>query len=164
VVGSTDEENPGAGGLALRTSDGGAHWVSEKLPRHTTALGSVSCSSPADCVAVGPGAGEGPAEGASSVVVTLDGGTAWSDAAVGATSARELDQVSCIGGTCELVSAEPPEAGVWGTSDGGTSWTTNPEQLPPGVLLSSVSCYAPGRCVGAGTDYLTASVDLLSLG
>lgn len=163
VVGSTDGENPGAGGLALRSDDGGAQWTTEKLPRYTSALGSVSCSSPADCVAVGPGSGEGSGEGGSSVVVTVNGGTTWSEAAVGATDASELDQVSCSGGTCEVVSAEPPGAGVWGTSDDGTSWT-NPEQLPPGVSLSSVSCYAPGSCVGAGTDSITDSVDLLSLG
>jgi hypothetical protein len=67
---------------ALRTTDGGARWVSTKLPSSVGALSAIACPTPSVCEAVGAHATASTAaataaEPAVVAVRSTDGGTTW---------------------------------------------------------------------------------------
>ena len=67
---------------ALRTTDGGARWVSTKLPTDVGALDAIACPTPSVCEAVGSHAAAGSTSAqrttpAVAAVRSVDGGTSW---------------------------------------------------------------------------------------
>ena len=67
---------------ALRTTDGGARWVSTKLPTDVGALDAIACPTPSICEAVGSHTAASSTAAkdttpAVAAVRSIDGGTTW---------------------------------------------------------------------------------------
>jgi len=131
-----------------------ASWVLQTPPAPAgvlaSALESLSCTSPASCIAVGQ------AETTSTNVVFAEfwDGTSWSLGRIPGVADASLSDVSCVTpADCTAVGRHDqtllPLAEHWD----GTSWTVQGTSLPPGDttgLLSGVSCTSATRCVAVG--------------
>ncbi|MGH9078060.1 MAG: WD40/YVTN/BNR-like repeat-containing protein [Acidimicrobiales bacterium] len=84
-------------GVVVATTDGGATWVAQTLPSDTLGVGSVSCSSSADCTAVGL-----TRLGVGQILASDDGGATWI-VQVSPTDLIVLYGVSCGPGGCVTV-------------------------------------------------------------
>lgn len=81
-------KGPGARGVIVATTDGGAHWHQQPAPSESRTFTGISCTSAADCTATGWNGSVGV------VVKTTDGGHRWHlVAALAGTSG--LGEISC---------------------------------------------------------------------
>jgi len=158
-------------GSVAGTADGGATWALQAVPSGTGALEGIDCTRPAvpdtsttsaamahvDCTAVGTTAtGTGATRsGQGLVLTTVDGGAAWIQTPVTATSAA-LFAVSCGAGPCVAVGttvASAPQAGVVvvGGSPGAppSEWRRAVVVGVP-LPLAGVSCRSLSSCVMVG--------------
>jgi photosystem II stability/assembly factor-like uncharacterized protein len=145
----------GSGGrpVALRTVDGGDHWLAGTLPAGIAGtLNDVEIPDGRHGWAVGLRSGNGPANAAGGVVLaTTDGGTTWVTQAVPAEVGR-LNRVSFADTTHgwavgAMADGKPV---LIATADGGATWT--PQTLPDGIReLRDVAFVDPlqGWAVGA---------------
>jgi len=97
---------------ALRTTDGGAKWVSTKLPTSVGALSAIACPTPSVCDAVGAHATASTsaaalAEPAVVAVRSTDGGTTWAAQPLpaGITSLKGIACPTPYG--CDAVGSDP---------------------------------------------------------
>jgi hypothetical protein len=159
-------------GFAVRSTDGGATWSWQSLPRGTSELTAVTCTSTEICEAVGsfgtlsnPSGSSGSAgtingnapPPPSFAMRTTGGGARWVFQRVPA-SATGLEFISCSSASvCEAgadaANLNGPDLlgeDVIGTIDGGASWSVQP--VPAGVLVADVACAPGGSCAGVGYD------------
>ena len=126
----------GSGGqaLALRTVDGGDHWLVSRLPDGIPGtLMDVDFADADHGWAVGALTGSGPANAAGAVVLASpDGGTTWTvqSPPAGVGRLNRLSVVDAAHAWAVGVAADGKPALV-ATSDGGVTWTS--QALPPGV-------------------------------
>jgi photosystem II stability/assembly factor-like uncharacterized protein len=116
-------ENVPAGGLVLRTSDGGTHWSRQGVPKSVKFLRGVWCTSSRNCEAVGLGV-----SGYAVAIHTADGGATWSIGsvphrigfltAVSCESKEDCLAVGFRGGPWPHLTIE-----VIRTTDGGVKWS-----------------------------------------
>jgi hypothetical protein len=134
-------------GLIEVSTNGGATFTDEPVPTGTPTLNAVTCTSAADCLAVGE----------SAILVTANGGKSWTAGYGGAN----LSTVSCI-------TAEACVAGGWVggsliqgtsilTSDGGATWQQAKSVGLPTALITS-ACL-PSACVGVGEGVARSTDD-----
>jgi photosystem II stability/assembly factor-like uncharacterized protein len=129
------------------TSNGGATWNSEPLPKGITQTTSVGCPTAPHCWAVG----------GNTIIMSTDGGHSWAKQAVesGSTTFEGVDcptNSACFAVGEKTSSSNPPlrSALVDATSNGGVSWTA--QSLPSGISnLASLSCATQSYCQAAGT-------------
>jgi photosystem II stability/assembly factor-like uncharacterized protein len=162
--GDMQPPTPSGGGEISYSSDGGSTWALATLPvgsgSRPGAYGSftsISCADTTDCSATTIG-GKGPA---SWVLVSSDGGAAWSEApASGLPRQFTARQISCpsstdcwVGGAASTpalpgVKNHPGQQGVLAmTADGGQTFQVS--QLPPGAghdPVTAVSCPSVTVC------------------
>ena len=116
--------NVPAGGLALHSSDGGAHWIRQGLPKTVRLLQHVWCASSMDCQAVGLSSTRHAV-----AVRTTDGGSTWSLGRM-PSQVGFLSSVSCQNKTKCIAVGFSGESWphltikVIRTTDGGVSWTS----------------------------------------
>jgi len=162
----------------LRTTDGGARWVSEKLPGNVGELDDLACPTPSDCIALGQlavssgGITIGPRIAAATastpndiVLRTTDGGAHWVVTNVPGTPNTTFGAISCpTPSVCEAAGLPPVEsqsnyttdstaarALVFRTTDGGATWYS--QGLPAGVgSISAISCPTPSACTAVGSS------------
>jgi photosystem II stability/assembly factor-like uncharacterized protein len=141
----------GCGGLIpsaiLASSDGGSHWVLERLPAAVGTLSDVSCWSASDCVALGAAGLLGPNNSAAALLTRV-GGELWS--VVRIPGDGRGGSVTCaLDGRCYAQVGTYVDV----TTNGGETWTI--ERLPantrtissvfgnPGVVCPSASvCFS----------------------
>ena len=160
---------PGKGSGAIAVSnDGGATWQAAALPPGVGVLHDIACPGTLECIAVGTSSTSltGVSEGRSNVLVSTDGGSAWT-AAPAPDSVDDPFAVACPSfGTCATVgttwtAAKPPspEGGVATTSGEGSRWKpARARYVAAG--LAAISCPAADRCLAVGNDLLV-SIDLV---
>ena len=135
-------------GLVLVTTDGGNTWTQGTVPSTVYGLNGISCPSISNCVAVGRY--NGPDGTVPAAATSTDGGLTWT---VGSTPdvQHQMTAVSCrtdlecvaVGGTGQVADS------AFLTSDGGSTWTTEP--ITGMETVTSVSCGA-STCVASGVS------------
>jgi hypothetical protein len=143
----------------IATSDDGASWTTTSFPTEADVPYSISCTSVADCLAVGViGAGSGFTAHQGLVLQSTDGGQTWTTASL-PPNVTQVIQVSCPStAECFAIGREQlatPTSAVLSSSDGGATWTllSNPTAPngPTGPLsLSSISCPTTTTCAVSG--------------
>lgn len=132
------------GPFAMRTTDGGAKWVDQVLPKTVASTNGLACPSVAVC--------QSSAGVAGNLVVSLrttSGGASWVTAAPEPVTIARFTTVSCRSATvCEV---GENGVGALRTMDGGTNWTTQTIGKDNGYL-DAVDCLTVNLCQGVG-DY-----------
>ena len=147
-------------GLALAELWNGKQWTIQPVPsvRHAKIqlLRSVSCTSPADCTAVGSYASLGPV----GTVAERWNGATW--ALQKSPQASDLFGVSCAAATaCTAVGVEVHATGYpvnFAMGWNGNTWTAQAAPNPAhnaGTELSGVSCPSPAACFAVGDYFRT---------
>jgi photosystem II stability/assembly factor-like uncharacterized protein len=171
--GNTGPPTPAGGGAISYSSDGGNTWALATLtagsgsrPAGYGSFATISCADAADCTAATTIGGK---DSASQVLVSSDGGAAWSEApASGLPHQFTARQVSCPSSTdCWVAGAAltpapsgvesyPGQRGVLAmTADGGQTFQLS--QLPPGVqYVMAVSCPSVTVCYAAALNNSSA--------
>ena len=134
-----------ARGEIYRSLDGGATWVSVSLPGAAFGLGSVTCPTARECIAVGD-----------SIFVTNDAGFTWHAGSVPLgfgtlSSVSCADSSDCVAVGPNAASASDPNlpANAIETLDGGQTWQS--VAMPPATAsIRSVSCDHV-TCLAAGS-------------
>jgi photosystem II stability/assembly factor-like uncharacterized protein len=155
AVGSNGLSVPG-GGVVVTTNDAGAVWNPATAPAGALTVMSVSCASPAECLAV-----------------VSDGSLLWSAQSTdfGQTWQRLGDlpgsflggeHLSCgAGGTCLVAGYDPTTSGhgqgaVALSVDGGQTWAL--ATVPSGTgILQSAACPSASTCLAGGTESTTVN-------
>lgn len=161
----------GAAGVPLAEIWNGANWRLAIPPTPTdaqySALGSVSCTAPNACMAVGS---YSVATGESRPMAQIWNGHAWSILAVptpaGATG-TPLSSVSCTAAAddCHAVGWSSDDFGgqqVIALAWDGSRWTAQAVPTLSGPVLSAVSCPAVDACTAVG-NYVDATRGVKSL-
>ncbi len=130
AVGTNNSENGGA--VALRTTNGGASWSTQKLPKNIADLTAVACATASTCEVVG--------------------------ASFAISSGYTL--LACPGSaTCPEAAASanaPAYPYALRTTDGGAKWVST--KLPSSVgTLSAVACPTPSVCEAVGSHAAATS-------
>ena len=165
-------EGGGEEGSTLAESWTGESWVIQKTPNPKgssyTVLISVSCTSPADCIAVGlasPIIQPGP----NSLGESWNG-TTWTIMSTpnpNGSEGTQLNGVSCASSTaCIAVGEYFDSAGVNATlamSWDGATWTivASPSPSAEGSSLAAVSCASPSACTAVGNSFVSKSPSIL---
>ncbi len=167
--GNMQPMTPSGGGEIAYSSDGGSTWALATLPARSRSrpgaygsFTSVSCPDVTDCAATASG-GKDPT---SQVLVSSDGGAAWSQAAAsGLPRQFTARQVSCpsstdcwVGGASSTtrsgVKNNTGQHGVLAmTADGGQTFQVS--QQPPGTEyypVTAVSCPTAAVCYAAALN------------
>jgi photosystem II stability/assembly factor-like uncharacterized protein len=168
--GDTGPLTPSGGGAIRYSSDGGSRWALATLtagsgsqPGGYGSLVTISCADATDCVATAIGG----KDSASQVLVSSDGGAAWSEApASGLPRQFTAREISCPSSTdCWVAGAAsrlvpswvknyPGQRGVLAmTADGGQTFQLSP--LPAGVQydpVTAVSCPSVTVCYAAALN------------
>jgi photosystem II stability/assembly factor-like uncharacterized protein len=169
--GNTGPLTPSGGGAIRYSSDGGSTWALATLtagsgsqPGGYGSFATISCADAADCTAATTIGGR---SSASQVLVSSDGGAAWSEApASGLPRQFTARQISCPSSTdCWIAGAAstpapsggknyPGQRGVLAmTADGGQTFQLS--QLPPGVQydpVTAISCPSVTVCYAAALN------------
>jgi hypothetical protein len=130
-------------------------------------LGSVSCTGPSDCTAVGYSLGIGSKSIAIKPLAEQWNGTAWMTTASSSLTSSQtlLMGVSCpAADNCTAV-GDSATGAVLVEQWNGTSWATVPTTNPPGVTsaeLTGVSCPDAASCYAVGASSTSSSVDTLA--
>ncbi len=148
---------------ALTTSDGGTSWQKHSVPGE---LNVIDCPSVSDCVAEGDVTSADPSNESTTLAMSNDGGSTWTDVGVVGGDVGVLGGLSCpttsdcvavgSGYTPTTTSGEPSWGAVETTTDGGSTWSGT--RLAQASNLFAVSCaagtsdcLAVGYFSGAGT-------------
>jgi photosystem II stability/assembly factor-like uncharacterized protein len=138
-------------GSLMITNDGGATWHTDSMPTSdpsTFAVSAFACSSLAECVSVGSGAGD-------TLFVSRDGGGSWK-AVPTPFGSPVPDQVSCpTPEQCLVITSDPPM--VFVVSHEGASWTAGTPNPLPGISVSSLTCSTAEHCIALGTGFIPAN-------
>ncbi len=159
---STD---PSSQGEALYSTDGGSTWLAASVPAGVGAMTSISCSDALDCYSVSFDSALGNADSTgSSVLVTSDGGQAWSNTGTTGLPNSLLTSVACPSssycwasgvvvpkGTGRAISFANAQGMLAMTTDQGQSW--QPATLPPGIrAVAGLSCPDTSTCYALGFE------------
>jgi len=143
-------------GASARTSNGGVSWKLTLQPPHSGSLDSISCASPAYCVAIRQDDNTSlPAPTKSTgFAITSNGGSAWADVA-SPNGIVSLNGVACPSAeSCFAVGGMQgrTRAGViFHSADNGDSWALEDTVVRVGNL-AAVECPSAGTCVAVGED------------
>jgi hypothetical protein len=177
IADGTTSARPGAKNTAemIYSVNSGLTWSTAATPSISSVVGSMSCSSDKDCVAVqmhNDVHGELVANG---VLVTSDAGVTWSllsaptlDSTI-ANRPISIDSLTCPTATTCWASANvieslcegscaylPDQAVMLVTADGGSTWTSDPLPTPPSSSLQYVGDF-PVTCANA-SDCLSVGI------
>ena len=131
-------------GRVFQSNNTGFTWSNTLFTPSNGPLGAISCSSLNDCVAVA----NDSFTTRDSVVVTTNGGNAWSRVTV--DHAALLNSISCVENTSFCI-AVGRSKNVFFTNNGGSSWTTEPNGVLSGeVSLNGISCPSITTCIAVG--------------
>jgi hypothetical protein len=141
----------------LGQSKGTPLAVGQPAPSGTSDLGAVSCATARRCWAVGiAGPNPAPANGATVIDATVNGGHTWKAQRVAGGSTPQLSGISCPAATeCMAVGSNgaslPGSGVVIATSDGGATWSVvaSPQNA---LVVSSVTCASPLDCTAVVSD------------
>jgi photosystem II stability/assembly factor-like uncharacterized protein len=156
AVGSNGSSLPG-GGVILTTSDAGIVWTAAAVPTGAFTIASVSCASPADCLAIVSDGGSlfWSAE-------STNFGQSWQQLGDLPSSFLAGDDLSCqASGSCLVAGYVPTAAGQGQgalalSTDGGQAWAL--ANVPSGAgILQSAACTSSLACLAAGTESTTVS-------
>ena len=146
----------GAGTGIIATTNGGTAWTDQILPSGVNGLNAIACPTSTVCFAVGQTQLVAPFTNLPVIATTSDGGASWTSRSVPA-GVEGFQSISCPTPTsCMAVgwhynSVTHNEDSVSDvTTDGGTTWTSQP--LPPnfGVGPNALSCATVSVCVLGG--------------
>ena len=135
----------------VATTDSGATWTSLSVPAGITDVSAISCPSTLTCYVVATFQQE--------VLVTTDGGAMWTIEAVTPALGNNLYGIACptltecftVGGVGATQSG-----GIFGTTNGGMSWTDN--EYPPTIGIQySVACPSPSDCFSTGVGIVATT-------
>lgn len=160
--------------VAFSSTDGGAHWATDKLPAGTWRLDDVACGSATNCVAVGNTIGTGKGGGVETeqfIITTGNGGKTWAITSPPGV-AGELLGVTCPGAaSCIAVGygsegSQPIDTGeVAEVLVNGK--VTHTYDIPDATFTEgrSISCVSMEVCNVIGThfssgNFFTTAVDL----
>jgi photosystem II stability/assembly factor-like uncharacterized protein len=155
AVGSNGSSQSG-GGVVLITSDAGVAWTPATAPTGALTIASVSCASPANCLAI---VSDGTLMWSAQ---STDFGQTWQQLGDLPGSLLAGDDLSCrVGGTCLVAGYLPTTAGhgqgaLALSIDGGQSWALANVPSSAGILQSAV-CPSTSVCLAAGTVSTTVS-------
>jgi hypothetical protein len=187
--GTTPTGSSTASGAALYSTDDGVSWSAATVPAGIAVIRAVSCSGAGACTAVGNGpssavtaaTSSGPF-GPSTVLVSTDGGRAWTAPAAKGLVPAQLGAIACPSALDCWVSGYTGGTGdngslvgvIESTNDGGATWSTEAlptratpaQQASTGLTdldiedVSSISCPADASCLAlAGQGSSTAPAD-----
>ena len=181
-----------------KTEDGGRTWTAGQLPQGFSAGGrDISCPTTSHCIMAGqtaiPGktpcitnsAGDltnlnictfGPST-RGAVATTSDGGSSWQISSTFPTDASGVDTLTCASAMVCWVTGQAfsgLSAVLWGTDNGGATWTAISLTIPPGApedigrdsydSIGRISCPTPRACLALGAvDQGSASTPVYSL-
>jgi photosystem II stability/assembly factor-like uncharacterized protein len=143
------------------TTDGGARWRSDRVPRGIDLFWDIDCVSASRCWAVGRTGERRTDHGV--MIATTDGGARWRSEAP-PPDTLTMNGVSCVDARhCTSIGFHHDYSTVVvTTSDGGARWR---RQAPPrgATFLSSVWCITARRCLAPVTyGYFTGGKVLLA--
>jgi photosystem II stability/assembly factor-like uncharacterized protein len=180
-----------------KTSDGGQSWMASELPEGFTPGYEISCPTTSNCIMAGQtgifgaipcvtnAAGDltnlnvctfGPTD-RGVVGTTTDGGASWQLDPNFPTDASIVQTLTCASARICWVTGQTfssgPNAVLWGTYDGGTTWSQVPLTIPPGApedigkdsydSIGRISCPTAGACLALGiVDQGAASTPVYS--
>ncbi len=155
TVGFASFESPGApaGAIAFDTSNGGASWRPQALPRGTLELDGISCTAVASCRAVGD-AGSWSAYGGAAVLSGIadylaPGIRRWARGRV-PVGILTLSGSSCAATLCQVLGENTAGSAVAYRIIDGRTW--RPDTLPKGLRVEALSCGTASRCVALAQD------------
>jgi photosystem II stability/assembly factor-like uncharacterized protein len=127
------------------------------LPSGGVIYDDATCPSESRCYVVGSGPGDGV------ITTTDDGGRTWTTSKLPATGQFTEFALSCpsasvcyVGGNNVTPNMHGPiVSAILVTRDAGASWRT--DTVPAGVVVASIGCGSPTRCVAVGSDIPTLS-------
>jgi len=142
-------------GTILNTTDGGTTWNTQTLPSGALVLSNFACPSSTTCEAVGAIGDGGPAD----LFGTANGGTTWTDQGsfasynwnISETMACSSPSICVVAGTNYSATNGPSMATIMGTTDGGTTWTT--QTVPASITgISDLVCGSATACAATATN------------
>ncbi len=171
AVGATPQRPGGSrADVALRTTDGGARWLTVAVPSFPPApapgtsgseilgggLTSVSCFSARSCLAGGPAGVLSTTDGVHWRVVEQTPGPTSGGVVSGGILFGELQLLACADrDRCLGAFSTPSGEDLRRSIDGGRTWHT----VASGPLdLTAISCPSPGVCFAAGSGHHGALV------
>jgi photosystem II stability/assembly factor-like uncharacterized protein len=136
--------------IAVRTTDGGAHWASTRRLRGIKDLDALACGSTQSCLVVGANPQGNDERGAS--IRTDDGGQKWSVDPALPRAVGELVGLSCPSKTfCMAVGRTASDATAVALTTNNTGRTWSIVAVPKGQEdLDLVSCTTRHFCVAEG--------------
>ena len=140
----------------LATTDGGAQWSIENLPKRVSDVTSVNCIPHNACVVTGD-----DRKHRGSVSVTDDLGRSWTSVAISRTMTLASAASCSTSERCTAVGTYQPQpnsgaqyGAIAASMNGGTAWKM--QSLPTAVnRFSDVSCADVDTCIAIGTLYST---------
>ena len=135
----------GETGILLATADGGSTWSNETLPSNLVGLHDIVCLSSTDCLVAGEGA----------IFVTADSGSTWNSESL-PFGDNALTSVNCPSiSVCLAVGGPDSDSDINGggvvllSSDGGSTWTSEPVPVSVGTLYG-IACMSTSDCLAVG--------------
>jgi hypothetical protein len=130
------------GGTTVELSvDGGVTWTPENLPSSSTLSTGLACLTPQECLAGGSAPSAAAVRAPTAPGFGQEGGTAP------AAGSRDPALSSRIGGGETATSVGGTEVpSIFGTADGGGTWSTTPLPASSGTVVD-VSCFLPQTCL-----------------
>jgi photosystem II stability/assembly factor-like uncharacterized protein len=124
----------------LLTSNGGRTWTPISFPARKLSLGSVTCTAPAICLAVGTNT----TQSTGLVYRSVNGGRSWSPVRL-PSNAKAMHSVSCTGMVC-IATSTSFEVAI--SENGGRSWVIHKRPISPAI--QDGSCMSSKVCVMVG--------------
>lgn len=148
-------------GVILESRDGGMTWSGTVIPPGVPLLSQMACGDASHCVAVGSTRTTGVPQ-TSTAVWSSDGGMTWNRSTI--PGHNNVIRVACISATTCLAAGQGSQRLVlFGTNDGGITWTASPAQFPKvNYLLDyslSLSCARGGYCMIVSGTYAATSTN-----
>jgi len=155
------------------TSDGGQTWIQDPNPSLPNAnYFALHCFSASDCLAVGrtdQTSSGSSADNHGVVIATHDVGRTWTTSLIAGPSTL-LSIISCIsaeacwvGGDTYIASAKTVPSGlVYGTTDGGITWTSETPPVNTGII-SQLTCIQPSPCFALSENSAVPNSGSLSI-
>lgn len=130
------------------TTNGGAKWERQSVPKGVPGITGVACASATTCEAVSAGSSNG------SILGTTNGGTSWMKQPLPSQARFAFfEGVSCPSVTICYTAGADGSAGAFilGTNNGGATWKA--QSLPSGVInVLAISCPSPTTCQAVGSS------------
>jgi photosystem II stability/assembly factor-like uncharacterized protein len=141
----------GQRGTVLRTTDGGAHWITRMVPgAKLLDLRAIEATSPTTAFAMSIG-------DSSRIFRTTDGGATWSLRLILTQKGTFLDAIRFWDAQHGIAMSDPVNGHFYlvTTSDGGHTWSEVPTDRMPAALPSEGAFAASGSCLAVwGTSHV----------